>query len=428
MLKGKFSYTPPAALTGSLRDYRRARGADLTTRIEGFAKWRGLRRQHGLWPSDAPQATDAEASGERLDFAREDALGLATHAAVLAAAAEAMIRFGLAGAQAPAASLERRVAGFLAAPEACLFPTGWAAGYAAVKALARATDHVILDAAAPAGLREGAAAATRNICLFRHNRLDECRSWLEKIRSRDAENGVVVAVETLSATEADMADLKALQALCHEFNAVLVVYAGCDFGAMGADGLGALGDQGVLGKLDVVAGGLAGAFAVEGGFVACRSPEMTDYVRGFGAALAHAAPLAPAACAAALAAFDIVEDAEGEALRATLAGHVATLRSRLADAGLELIGAPAPAICVALGAEGLARLVARQLAEAGLEAELVEFPAAPKDQARLRLRVSARHSADEIRAAGDAVAAACQAGREEFDWLNSEREKLRAQA
>ena len=83
---------------------------------------------------------------------------------------------------------------------------------------------------------------------------------------------------------------------------------------------------------------------------------------------------------------------------------------------------------MALGAEGLARLVARQLAEAGLAAELVEFPAAPKDEARLRLRISARHSADEIRAAADAVAAACQAGREEFERLKSEREKLRAQA
>ena len=189
-----------------------------------------------------------------------------------------------------------------------------------------------------------------------------------------------------------------------------------------------LGDQGVLGKLDVVAGGLGGAFAVEGGFVACRTPEMTDYVRAFGAALAPAAPLTPTSCAAALAAFDIVEGAEGEALRQSLAAHVASLRGRFAEAGLELIGGSAPAVCIALGAEGQARLVARQLAEAGFEAELVEFPAAPKDQARLRLRVSGRHSADEIRAAADAVVAACQAGREEFEWLNSEREKLRAQA
>ena len=41
MLKHEFSYTPPAALSGSLRDFRRARGADLQARVEGFAKRAG---------------------------------------------------------------------------------------------------------------------------------------------------------------------------------------------------------------------------------------------------------------------------------------------------------------------------------------------------------------------------------------------------
>jgi glycine C-acetyltransferase len=427
MLKGKFSYTPPAALSGSLRDYRRPRGADLTARVEGFAKWRSLRRQHGLWPAQAA-ADEAGAEPARLDFACEDALGLAAHPAVLDAAREALGRFGLAGASAASTELEQRIADFLGVAEACLFPTGWAAAYAAIKALVRPTDHVILDALAPAGLKEGAAAATRNICLFRHNRVEECRRWLEKIRGRDAEAGVVVALESLSSAECDAGELQALQALCHEFNAVLVVHAGCDLGALGAGGTGVLGEHGLLGKVDVVTGALGGAFAVEGGFLACRNAETTAYVRAFSAAVASAGGLGPVQCAAALAAFDIVEGPEGEALRASLAANVAKLRGRLAEADLELVGAAAPIVCVALGPDALARLVARQLAGAGLAAELVEFPAAPKDQARLRLRVSARRSPAEIDAAAAAVTAACEAAREEFEWLNSEREKLRASA
>jgi hypothetical protein len=44
------AYIPPAALTGSMRDFRVPGGADLLGRTEGFFKWQNLRRQNGLWP------------------------------------------------------------------------------------------------------------------------------------------------------------------------------------------------------------------------------------------------------------------------------------------------------------------------------------------------------------------------------------------
>jgi glycine C-acetyltransferase len=446
MLKGQFSYTPPSALTGSLRDYRRARGADLQARIEGFSKWRNLRRQHGLWPfarvrDERPAANvavqeSAEAKAEGLNFACEDYLGLASHPLVEAAAQEAIARFGVHSAGAAAqvggtalsADLERRIADFLGAPEAALFPSGWAAAYGAVKALARSTDHVVLDALAPAGLKEGAAAATRNVYLFRHNRVDECRRWLEKIRAQDAENGIVVAIEALSAAECDSADVGALQTLCHEFNATLLVHVSHDLGAHGPEGKGVLGEQAMIGKVDVVTGSFAKTLASNGGFVACRSAEMTEYVRAFSSAFAHSSALSPVQTAAVLKALDIVESAEGEKLRQKLANNVTSLRRKLADAGLEVLGGAAPMICVQMGSDSLARLVARQLPQAGLIANLVEFPDAPRDQARVRLHVMAQHSSQNVGDAAAALAAAWQAGREESEWLNSEREKLRASA
>jgi glycine C-acetyltransferase len=446
MLQGKFSYTPPAALSGGLRDYRRVRGADLQARIEGFAKWRSLRQQHGLWPfartREAPPlpATAAQDGGgerlEGLNFACEDTLNLASHPEVQAAARQAMESFGLhsggpaamLGATALSETLERRTADFLDAPAAVLFQSGWAAAFGAVRALARATDHVVMDALAPAGLREGAAAATRNLYLFRHNRVDECRTWLEKIRTADAENSILVAVESLSSSDSAPADVRALQALCHEFDAILMVHTADDLGALGTDGRGVLGEQDMLGEVDVVTGTFARTFAANGGFAACRSAEMAEYLRAFASPVAHSSALSPVQVAAILKAMDIVESAEGETLRDRLAANVAALRKQLEAAGLETMGAPAPAICVKLGADGLGRLVVRQLAQAGVIANLVEFPAAPKDEARLRLQVMAQHSKDDIRSAAAALVSAWQAAREEFEWLNSEREKLRAKA
>jgi glycine C-acetyltransferase len=72
------------------------------------------------------------------------------------------------------------------------------------------------------------------------------------------------------------------------------------------------------------------------------------------------------------------------------------LRSELNAAGLDYYGDPSAIVCVKMGSEGLARLVSRQLPERGLVANLVEFPAVPKNAARIRMQVMAHHSEQNI--------------------------------
>jgi len=175
--------------------------------------------------------------------------------------------------------LERKIADFLGVEEAILFPTGWAAGYGVIKGLVRSTDHIVMDALAHTCLQEGAAAATKNIYLFRHNMVDECRKWLEKIRAKDVENGIMVVTEGLFSMDSDTPDLAALQALCNEFNATLMVDVAHDLGNLGKDGKGFIGDQGMLGKIDLVMGSFSKTFGSNGGFVACRNREVKEYLR-----------------------------------------------------------------------------------------------------------------------------------------------------
>ena len=443
MLKGTFNYTPPAALGGSARDYRYPRGADLQGRIEGFYKWQNLRRQHGLWPfsrstDEGPQAVTAardDAGGcfRGVNFASEDYLNLGSHPALKALAHEVIEQFGLhsagsaavMGATPYSVQLERVVADFLGAAEAVLFPTGWAAAYGAIKGLARPTDHVVLDAFAHAALKEGAAAATKNVYLFRHNSLEDCRGWLQKVRAQDPQNGILLVTESLFSMESDTPDLRALQALCDEFDATLLVDVSQDLGATGPGGRGALGAQGMVGTVDLVVGSFSKAFGSNGGFVACRSREVKEYLRFFSPTCAHSSTLSPLQAATVMKAFEIIDGPEGDALRARLMGNVESLRRQLLDAGFELYGEPSGVVCIKIGAEGLARLVARRLPEAGLVATLAEFPAVPKNKARLRLQVMAEHSEENLRDAVAALTAAFAAGSEEFEWLDSEREKLR---
>jgi 7-keto-8-aminopelargonate synthetase-like enzyme len=405
---------PLAALKGSMRDFRVPGGTDLLGRTEGFFRWQDLRRQNGLWPfsratEDGPKTVCAaqDDSGNRMsgvNFASQDYLSLSSHAAIKATAIETIDRCGVHSAGSPAlvgntshsVSLERKIAEFLEMDHVVLYPTGWAAGFGVVKGLVRSGDHVVMDMLSHSCLQEGANAATNNIHLFRHLDTEYCRGILAKIRSRDQENGILVVTEGLFSMDSDTPDLVALQSLCHEYNATLVVDVAHDLGCLGEDGRGHIGMQNMLGKVDVVMGSFSKTFASNGGFVACKSRAVKEYLRFYSAPATFSNALSPAQAAIILKAFELVESDDGRALRQRLLSNVLTLRQELQRAGLQYYGDPSAIVCVKMGSEALARLVSRRLPELGLVANLVEFPAVPKGAARIRTQVMANHTERNI--------------------------------
>jgi len=418
MSGNSYDQVPSAALTGSMRDFRVPGGADLLARTEGFYRWQDLRRQNGLWPfsratEDGPK-TICAAQDDRgirmrgVNFASQDYLSLSSHPEIKATAIETIERYGVHSAGSPAlvgntshsVALERKIAEFINMEHVVLYPTGWGAGFGVVKGLVRSADHVVMDMLAHSCLQEGASAATNNIHLFRHLDNDYCRDVLAKIRAKDKENGILVITEGLFSMDSDTPKLFELQALCHEYNATLVVDVAHDLGCLGIDGTGHIGLQEMLGKIDVVMGSFSKTFASNGGFVATSSRAVKEYLRFYSAPATFSNALSPVQAATILKAFDIVDSIDGRVLRLELLANVLSLRRELTAAGLEFYGDPSAIVCVKMGSEGLARLVSRRLPDLGLVANLVEFPAVPKGAARIRMQVMANHTEQNI---GDAV-------------------------
>ena len=402
--------TPLEALTGSLRDYRDLHGADLLARVEHFFRWQDLRRQHHVWPysratEEAPNTVCAaqEDTGERfagVNFGSQDYLSLASHPAIKEAAKAAVDEYGVHSAGSAAfigntkysLALERSIADFLGMEHAVLFPTGWAAGFGVIKALVRPDDHVVMDGLCHSCLQEGAAAATRNVHLHGHLNIASARRHLARIRARDAENAILVVSESLFSMDSDTPDIAALQDLCREFRATLLIDCAHDLGNLGEDGRGHIGLQHMIGLVDIVMGSFSKTFASNGGFVACNSPAVREYLKYYSAPQTFSNALSPVQAAIVLKAFDIVKSAEGRALRADLMGNITYLRTKLQEAGFEVIGEPSAIVPVMMREEGLARMVASRLPQLGVVANLVEYPAVAKGSARFRFQVMAKHN------------------------------------
>lgn len=408
------SEAPLLALTGSLREFRNPRGRDLLGRVDEFFGWQDLRRRHGLWsyskstdeaPTTVCSARDDAGNAFRgVNFASQDYLSLASHPAIKEAGTRAIAEYGVHSAGSSAflgntrysLTLQAQMANFLQMEEVVLYPTGWAAGYGVIRGLVRSEDHVVMDGLAHNCLQDGAIASTQNIYLHSHLNLDAVRRHLKRIRTRDAENGILVVTEGLFSMDSDTPDIGAMQDLCHEYKATLLVDVAHDFGNIGEDGTGHIGLQRMLGKVDLIIGSFSKTFASNGGFVGCNSRAVREYLRYFGSSGTFSNALSPIQSATVLKAVEIIRSDEGKVLRASMMHNVLYLRERLQGAGFEVIGNPSAIVSAQVGDEALARLLSAHLPSLGVVANLVEFPAVAKGSARFRFQVMAGHSRNDI--------------------------------
>jgi 7-keto-8-aminopelargonate synthetase-like enzyme len=106
--------------------------------------------------------------------------------------------------------------------------------------------------------------------------------------------------------------------------------------------------------------------------------------------------LSPVQAATVAEAFDIVQSDRGRELRRLLFKRVGQMRDVLTVAGLKVIGDPSAIVPVLVGDEALARMACRRLPELEVIANLVEYPAVAKGNARFRLQMMPNHSAENV--------------------------------
>ncbi len=405
---------PADTLLGSLRDYRAPGGGDLIGRADAFFQWQDRRRSFGLWPyarstETAPKTRcsarcDNGTPIEGVNFASQDYLSLSSHPHVKDAAKRAVEEYGVHSAGSAALLgntrlslvLEDRISRFLGDREIVLYPTGWSAGFAAVQGFIRPDDHVVMDVLAHSCLQEGARAATSNIHFHGHLNVSGLTRRLQRIRADSTDSAILVVTESLFSMHADTPDIAAIYQACREYGATLLVDCAHDFGCIGEDGLGHIGLQKMLENVDIVIGSFSKTFASNGGFIAVKTRAAAEYLKYFSATQTFSNALSPVQAAAVVAAFDVVESAEGRERRQKLMDNILYLRAEMTAAGLETLGDPSPIVPIRVGAEGLARIASRELSRLGAIANLVEYPAVPQGGARYRVQVMADHSREDI--------------------------------
>lgn len=366
----------------------------LTARTE---EKRGFRLIQGTQRS-LPQAAAA------LSFADNDYLGLSRHPRVTEAAIRS-IREGGTGARAARhlagpcpehSRLEQSLAAWKGTQGALVFASGYQTPLGVIPSLIGPKDTVLLERNAHACLFDGARLSGARLRLFKRNDPGGLAEGLTSAQKLSPGGKILIVAESLHSMDGDFLDLSSLVNLKNKFGAWLLLDEAHANGTIGPAGAGWAAEQNLVGSVDIQMGTLGKALGSSGGFVAAGASVIDHLLNEARTFLFGTAP-APASMAAAGEALAILRQDEGQSLREALQNNIRLFSRGTTSAAR---GPIQPLILKSNEVVLAARDFLRSLE---IDVAAIRPPTVPTGTARLRISLSTRHSAADIRHLTDAL-------------------------
>lgn len=398
-----------AKLSAHLTDFATLPGYDELRVQRSYAKKLGF--ENPFFRVHEGRAAARTDIGDRayLNYSSYDYLGLNGHAKVIAAAKDALDRYGVsasasrlvAGERPAHASLERELAAHYGVDAAVVFVSGYVTNISTIAHLVGAKDLLVMDAQIHNSALMGGVLSEANRRSFAHNDLDALEALLAEQRSRFER--CLIVVEGLYSMDGDYPDLARLVEIKERYAAWLMVDEAHSMGTLGRRGFGLAEAAGVDARhVDIWMGTLSKTLAGCGGYIA-GSHVLVDYLKCTANAFVYSVGLPPAIAASCEAALAVLH-AEPERVARQQANarlFLELARARGLDTGL----AAGTAVTPILVKDSLpAVALTQRLFERGINVQPIIHPAVPAKASRLRFFITSEHTPEDLRGTVDILA------------------------
>lgn len=354
---------------------------------------------------DSPQQPEMELTGRRLiNFSSNDYLGLATEPALREAAKQAIDQYGLgagasrliSGTLSPHARLEEKIAEWKRTEAALTFTSGYSAAVGTLSGLLRKDDVVILDKLSHASLIDGARLSGACLRVFPHNHLGKLESHLKWARENYPDARVLVVTESVFSMDGDWSPLAEIVEMKNRHGALLMLDEAHAVGVIGANGRGLADKLGLTAEIDIHMGTLSKALGCAGGYV-CGSRALIDLLINRARSFIFSTAPPPSVAAAATAAIVFLLSPAGERRRQDLRSRLLLFADEMPSLFPPERKIQSAILPIILGSSKRALDAMRIIGEAGYYVPAIRFPTVPRETARLRVTLSARHTPEQIR-------------------------------
>src|SRR3954470_14382520 len=362
-------------------------------------------REAGLYKEEriitSPQGAVITLSDGRevINFCANNYLGLSSHPKVIEAAHKyidthgygmSSVRF-ICGTQDIHKELEKKLATFLGTEDTILYVAAFDANGGVFEPLFGEQDAIISDALNHASIIDGVRLCKAQRYRYEHNNMEDLEAKLKEsahLRSR------VIVTDGVFSMDGTIARLDLICDLADKYDAIVMVDECHASGFMGKTGRGTHEYRGVMGRIDIITGTLGKALGgASGGFTSGRK-EIIDMLRQRSRPYLFSNTLAPSITEASIAVLNMLS--ETTELRDKLEENTTYFRAALTDAGLTIKPGEHPIVPIMLYDAVVAQNFAAELLNEGIYVIGFFYPVVPKDQARIRVQLSAAHETYHI--------------------------------
>ncbi len=361
----------------------------------------GLYKSERIITSSQDAVIKISTGEEVINFCANNYLGLSNHPEVIQAAKDTMdthgfgmssVRF-ICGTQDIHKQLEAKVAEFYQTEDTILYAAAFDANGGVFEPLLTKEDAIISDSLNHASIIDGVRLCKAARYRYSNNDMVALEEQLIEA-SKQNHRFKIIVTDGVFSMDGIVAKLDEICDLADKYDALVMIDECHAAGFIGETGRGTLELKNVLGRIDIITGTLGKALGGAMGGYTTGKKEIIEVLRQRSRPYLFSNSLAPAIVGASLKVFDLLSN--DTSLRDKLEWNTNYFRSEMEKAGFDLVGADAAIVPVMLYDAKLSQEMANKLLDEGIYVIGFFYPVVPKEQARIRVQLSAAHEKEHL--------------------------------